>query len=191
MAQFQVPQFIETEDKVIGPLSWRQFAYVAVAGGISVILFLLLNPILWFLLTLVVGGIALALAIVPVNGRPMIVFLRALIDNIWRPKVYVFQPRTSGADAQELQLTATSARLVKGSRMPKGVPSASWRIGLPKIEGLKGLRQWLQTSKTALPRREKPLIKDLTDSQKQFKERYEVVRRLTGEKEVARRIDYR
>ena len=187
MAQFQVPQFIETEDKVIGPLSWRQFAYVAVAGGISVILFLLLDPILWFLLTLIVGGIALALAIVPVNGRPMIVFLRALIDNIWRPKVYVFQPRISEAYTQEFQPIDTSARLIKESRTPKGIPG----IGLPAIEGLKGLRQWLQTSKTALPRREKPLIRDLASSKKQFKERYEVVRRLTGEQEVARRIDYR
>ena len=187
MAQFQVPQFIETEDKVIGPLSWRQFAYVAVAGGISVILFLLLNRILWFLLTLIVGGAAIALAIVPVNGRPMIVFLRALMDNVWKPKVYVFQPRTSEADAQELYLTDTSARFVKESRIPKGIPG----IGLPSIEGLKGLRQWMQTSKTALPRREKPLIKGLTGSKEQFKERYEVVRRLTGEEEVARRIDYR
>jgi len=76
---------------------------------------------------------------------------------------------------------------VKESRIPKGIPG----IGLPSIEGLKGLRQWMQTSKTALPRREKPLIKGLTGSKEQFKERYEVVRRLTGEEEVARRIDYR
>lgn len=185
MAQFQVPQFIETEDRVVGPLTWKQFFYVAAAGGVSVILFLILTPVIWFTLTLFVGGIAVVLAFVPVNGRPMIVFLRALLDNIWRPKVYVFQPRSS---QEETKLTALPAKLTKERR---GLPITVPRIGLPRIEGLKGLRQWLQTSKTALPRREKPLIKDLAGPQKQFKERYEVVRRLTGEREAARRIDYR
>lgn len=188
MAQFQVPQFIETEDRVIGPLTWKQFAYVAAAGAVSVILFLVLTPLLWFLLTLIVAAIAIPLAFVPVNGRPMIVFLRALFDNIWRPKIYVFQPRSS---RKETELAALPPKLVKERRglsleIPKiDLPS------LPKIEGLKGLRQWLQTSKTALPKREKPLVKDLAGPQKQFKERYEVVRRLTGEKEAARRVDYR
>ncbi|MBI2506915.1 MAG: PrgI family protein, partial [Candidatus Colwellbacteria bacterium] len=177
--QFQVPQFIETEDKVIGPLTWRQFAYIGGAGAISVLLFLLLTPLLWFLLTLIVGGIAVALAIVPVNGRPMIVFLRALFDNIWKPKIYVFQPRTAEAAAP----APAPAKLVKGEyAQPKG---------LPETEGLKGLRRWLQTSKTALPKRERPLTEDLVRPMKELKERYEIVRRLTGEKEVARRIDYR
>lgn len=184
MAQFQVPQFIETEDKVVGPLTWRQFAYIAAAGALSVLLFLVLKPLIWFMLTLIVAAIAIPLAFVPVNGRPMIIFLRALFDSIWRPKVYVFQPRGS---EKELELPDTAAKLEKRHGLPIEIP----RIGLPRIEGLKGLRQWLQTSKTALPRREKPLPKNLAGSAKQLKERYEVVRRLTGEKEVARRIDYR
>lgn len=185
MAQFQVPQFIETEDKVVGPLTWRQFAYIGAAGAISVVLFLILKPLVWLLLTLVVASIAIPLAFVPVNGRPMIIFLRALIDNIWRPKVYVFQPRGS---QKEAEISALPARFTKERR---GLAIEVPRLGLPRIEGLKGLRQWLQTSKTALPKREKPLPKNLVGPAKQFKERYEIVRRLTGEKEVARRVDYR
>lgn len=185
MAQFQVPQFIETEDKVIGPLSWRQFAYIAAGGGISVALFLLLNTVLWFILTLFVGGIVITLAFVPINGRPMIVFLRALFDNIWRPKIYLFQPTGSEKISE---LPTITEKLIKRQR---GLPVERPKIGLPKIEGLKGLRQWLQTSKTALPKREKPLNRDLAQPLKELQERYEVVRRLTGEKEVARRVDYR
>lgn len=189
MAQFQVPQFIETEDKVVGPLSWRQFAYVAAGAAVSVILFLILTPLIWFMLTLVVGGVSVVLAFVPVNGRPMIVFLRALFDSIWRPKVYVFQPRGT---EKEAAISAMPTKLVKERHgLAIEIPPAGWGIGLPRIEGLKGLRQWLQTSKTALPRRERPFTKGLARPMKELKERYEVVRRLTGEKEVARRIDYR
>ncbi|MFM2424198.1 MAG: hypothetical protein RLZZ70_589, partial [Candidatus Parcubacteria bacterium] len=31
--QFEVPQFIEIEDKIFGPLTWKQFLYVG--GGLS------------------------------------------------------------------------------------------------------------------------------------------------------------
>ena len=37
--QFQVPQFIDVENKIIGPLSLRQFLYLAGAGLISFMLF--------------------------------------------------------------------------------------------------------------------------------------------------------
>ncbi|KKW33480.1 MAG: hypothetical protein UY78_C0011G0009 [Parcubacteria group bacterium GW2011_GWA1_53_13] len=42
MAQFQTPQFIEREAKIIGPLSFKQAAYVGVP--------LIINFVLWFLI---------------------------------------------------------------------------------------------------------------------------------------------
>ena len=35
--QFRVPQFIDIEDKILGPLSWRQFAYVLGAAAVAYI----------------------------------------------------------------------------------------------------------------------------------------------------------
>ncbi len=182
--QFQVPQFIETEDKVIGPLTIKQFGYIAAAGALSVLFFLILNLWLWFLLTLAFGGIGLALAFLPVNGRPLIVFLRSLLDNIWKPKIYVFKPGLPGEEASPE--IASLGKISKRSRTP---PSS---LGpAPSLHGLKGLWQWLATSKTALPKRERPLIQEFRAPGRRLKEKYEIVRKLTGEREVARRVDYR
>jgi hypothetical protein len=60
--QFQVPQFIETEDKIIGPLTLKQFFYVAAAALVSFSLFFVLATWLWLLITIILGGVAVARA---------------------------------------------------------------------------------------------------------------------------------
>ena len=69
--QFQVPQFIETEDKVVGPFTLRQFMYVAGAGLASAILYFTVTTWLWLILTLVLLGGAIGVAFVKVEGRPL------------------------------------------------------------------------------------------------------------------------
>jgi len=39
--QYQVPQFIEVEDRIIGPLTLKQFLYLAFAGAILFVLWFL------------------------------------------------------------------------------------------------------------------------------------------------------
>jgi hypothetical protein len=50
--QFQVPQFVEVEDKILGPLTALQFAYVAGGGGFLFAMWLILP--LW--LAILIGG---------------------------------------------------------------------------------------------------------------------------------------
>jgi PrgI family protein len=38
--RFEVPQFIEIEDKIFGSLSWRQFLYLSGGVGMAVVIFL-------------------------------------------------------------------------------------------------------------------------------------------------------
>lgn len=178
--QFQVPQFIETEDRVVGPLTLKQFAYIAAAGILVVIFFLLFNFWLWLILTALVSSVGLALAFVKVNGRSLIVFLRALFDNFWKPKIYVFQPRIPKTEAE-----------VKKIIIAHKEPRAPAEPKKPTLGGIKNLWQWMATSKTAIPRREQPLPRNFGHPPVRFKEKYELVRRLTGERELAKRVDYR
>ena len=90
MAQFQVPQFIETEDKIVGPLTLRQFMYLAIAGSLSGVCYLIFQPFLAVLLTLILMGLGAILAFVKVNGRTMVTFLGSAFSYIWNPKLYVF-----------------------------------------------------------------------------------------------------
>ena len=85
--QFQVPQFIETEDKIVGPFTLRQFMYVAGAGLGSAILYFTVATWLWFILTIILLGGAIGVAFVKVRGAPWVMsfFRRSVfIGNLKR-----------------------------------------------------------------------------------------------------------
>ena len=58
--QFQVPQFIEVEDKIVGPLTFKQFIYLAGGGGVIAILYAFLPLFFVILLGIPVAAFALA-----------------------------------------------------------------------------------------------------------------------------------
>jgi hypothetical protein len=92
--RFEVPQFIEIEDKIFGPLTWRQFLYVGGGVGLGVVLFIVDTPLIIFILfglpLMVISG---ALAFYPVNNRPFSFFLEALINYVRGQKLYLWKKK--------------------------------------------------------------------------------------------------
>ena len=86
--QFQVPQFIEVEDKIFGPLTFKQFIYVAGGAGAAYLLYRVLPIYLSGPLILGVGGLAAALAFVQWNGRPFILGMENAFYFLIRSKLY-------------------------------------------------------------------------------------------------------
>src|SRR3989344_3355462 len=85
--QFQVPQFIEIEDKIFGPLTFKQFVYVAGGAGAAFIAWTYLPH--WIAIFLVVP--ILALAFYKVNNRPFINTLEAAFRYSFGKKLYVWK----------------------------------------------------------------------------------------------------
>jgi hypothetical protein len=177
--QFQVPQFIETEDKIVGPLTLKQFIYVAISFLISFFLLSRLEFWLWIIIAAVLWGLSLSLAFYKPNGRPMINFILSAINYVWNPKIYLSRP----AYKKDVSIKAP-ADVIK-------TPAIKSIQGTPASGGIKDLLDRLVASKSAVPKREKPLIPGYKPAQKEIKERYEFVKKITGDREAARRIDYR
>ncbi len=91
--QFEVPQFIEIEDKIFGPLTWRQFLYVGGGVGISVVLFLVAPFFIFVLIGLPIGLLALALAFYPINNRPFSYFLEAMYNYFTSQRLYLWRQK--------------------------------------------------------------------------------------------------
>lgn len=107
--RFEVPQFIEVEDKIFGPFTWKQFVYLAGGGGVAVVLFLSL-PLFLFL---VIGGPIIALAVFlafhRVNNRPFSVFLESGFNYFTKRKEYLWRRK------KQQTITASSTRSTKAS----------------------------------------------------------------------------
>lgn len=86
--QFKVPQNIDLEDKIVGPLTLIQFVYVLVGGLICYIIFQLMpSQIGWVLLfDIPIALIFLALAFLKIQDQPLSHFLVAGLQYFNRPK---------------------------------------------------------------------------------------------------------
>ncbi|KKS65827.1 MAG: hypothetical protein UV40_C0025G0003 [Parcubacteria group bacterium GW2011_GWA1_42_7] len=91
--QFNLPQFVDVEDKILGPLTLKQFFLVVGVG--------LLLALAWYKLKLwifiIIGGpvIAFVLAILflKINGRPFSSFMISWFNFWTKPKTYVWKKK--------------------------------------------------------------------------------------------------
>ena len=115
---FQVPQFIEVEDKIFGPLTFKQFVYLAGGAGTIFIVYVLL-PLwagIWFIMP--VATLALALAFYKVNNRSFVYVLEASFRYLLSAKLYLWQRKGSPVTATPIVLGGEQAIAV-----PKLSPS--------------------------------------------------------------------
>lgn len=90
--QFKVPQNIDLEDKIVGPLTLIQFLYVISGGIIIYLLFLTLgSTFLFWVLAVPIAAIALALAFLKIQEQPLSHFIKAGLMYLGRPKVRIWQ----------------------------------------------------------------------------------------------------
>lgn len=89
--QFSVPQFIDIEDKIIGPLTIKQFLWLLAAAVILFIIWTALPLLLFIIAAIPVAGLFGALAFLKVNGRPFINFIISGFSFLITPKLYLFK----------------------------------------------------------------------------------------------------
>src|SRR3989338_9198817 len=89
--RFQVPQFIEVEDKIFGPLTFKQFIYIAGGAGIGVVLFIFLPKFLAILIFLPIAIFTAALAFYKVNDKPFINMVEAFVKYHFTNKLYIWK----------------------------------------------------------------------------------------------------
>jgi hypothetical protein len=90
--EYQVPQFIEVEDKIFGPLSLKQFIYVAGGVGLCVVIVLYLRPlILAIILAAPVAALTGALAFYRINNKPFIEILEAGFNYYLGNRLYLWK----------------------------------------------------------------------------------------------------
>lgn len=95
MQEHPIPRQITTfEFKLIGELTIKQFGYLAFGAGIAVILFFLTStipiPYLNLLIAAVPALIGIGFAFVPINDRPMDIWLRNLFKRLMSPTQYFY-----------------------------------------------------------------------------------------------------
>jgi hypothetical protein len=119
--QFKVPQFLEIEDKIFGPFTFREFAYLAGGAGLCYVFYKWLGLLAGAIPILLMAGFALTLTFYRPNGKPFIVALEAGFKFFTQSKLYIWKKEqkkiTDKKPQNENQFTRESAARLSGSKL--------------------------------------------------------------------------
>ncbi|MDP2665844.1 MAG: PrgI family protein [bacterium] len=141
--EYQVPQFIEVEDKIIGPLTLKQFIYIAGAAGLCFVFFVYLQIIIAIFLSLPVVALAAALAFYRLNGKPFIEVLEAGFNYYVSAKLFLWKHQEPTA-RETSSAAAAAAAAETAARIPRGTPKLTrgrlselaWSLDVKSVGGL-------------------------------------------------------
>lgn len=129
--QYQVPQFIEIEDKIFGPLTLKQFIYLAGGGGLCLIFFTLLPLYITVVLGIPTMGIAAGLAFYEVNGRPLIEAAEHAFAYFTGSKLYLWKQRQRDATAKvQPQAAASVATQIVPKLSESKLKDLAWSLNI-------------------------------------------------------------
>ncbi len=130
---FQVPQFIEVEDKIFGPLTFRQFIYLAGGGALGFILYAYLPFYLAIVPILAVVGLALALAFYQYNNRPLVLFLETAFRYQIAPKLYIWQKEEKKPENTPVTQVAREASIIVPKLSQSKLKDLSWSLDVKDV----------------------------------------------------------
>ena len=128
--KFQVPQFVEVEDKLFWKLTLKQFIYVAGGGGMCLIIFLSLPLFIAALLIMPIAGFSLALAFYKYNDRPFISVVESATKYLFNTKLYIWRKvdepaKPSTAAAPQEDVSSVFVPKLSDSKLKE----MSWALG--------------------------------------------------------------
>lgn len=136
--RFQVPQFINVEDKIFGPFTAKQFVYLLGGGAISYIIFRFLPIYLSIFIIAPIVLLSLALAFAKPNGKPFIFLLEAGIKYYLGSKLYLWRKEQKKIKrAEESQSSIQAKDIISGGLSESKLKDLTWKLDINKDGGRK------------------------------------------------------
>lgn len=119
---FNVPQFIEKEDKLVGPLTAKQLGWLGGAGTVMLLLWAVLDTGAFILACIPVAAVFGALAFYRPNGISLIAFIGSAVNFTWKPKMYVWNrtpeiEKTKKITHKKVKVIAKEGRVVNANKI--------------------------------------------------------------------------
>lgn len=136
MQQFQVPQFINIEDRIIGPLTLKQFLYLVGGGAVVVLTWTFLSPFFFVLVAAPAAALSSAFAFLKINDRPLPTVILNALNFYLKPRLYLWKrasaakPITRAAGPEE-----TAAHVKTPTLTESKLSDLSWSLDIKERLG--------------------------------------------------------
>lgn len=113
MQQFVVPQFIDVEDKIFGPITTRQFLIILTAGLIIFLAYKYADFGLFLAIAIIAGGLALLFAFIRVNGQNFHYFLLNILQTLRKPSLRIWNKNYSNEELNYWRTQKIAEAIIK------------------------------------------------------------------------------
>lgn len=144
MKQFQVPQFIDIEDKILGFVTMRQFFTMLIPLVIAGVLYFILDIWLMLIISLPVTGITAVFAFYRPNGMKFSRFVGSFLSYTFKPRLYVWkrEEKTTSLEALGNEET-TKLKKPKGLKSKKGDIETGSKVNEEELKKQEGESEYL------------------------------------------------
>lgn len=139
--QFKVPQFIDIEDKLFGPFTFKQFAYLAGGGGMIFVIYKMMPLWIGLFLIIPIAGLVGALVFYRINNQPFIYYLQAAITYALGSKLYIWKQRIRDDNEKDEEIEIKQTSVVPQMSQSK-LKDIAWGLDMKEDENTqKNLQQ--------------------------------------------------
>jgi len=139
MPEFTVPQFIEREPKLIGPFTFKQFMFVATAGGTCFFLYFIYgkkNLPLFIVVAIILMGVSLVLSFLKIKGYTLPTLIKNLFMYTLSSKIFIWKRKIAPPKFKKIE------------KFEKEEPEEKTTLKMAKRGHLQQLSTDVQTKKT-------------------------------------------
>ena len=123
--EFSIPQFIEQESKIVGPFTFKQFAFVGTAAATCLLLFFILPFYIFVILAIFLIGGAFALSFVKIQGIPLPTVFKNFLFFSLKPRIFLWKKKPTppvlikapSPKIEEEEEDRTALKTVRNSRL--------------------------------------------------------------------------
>jgi hypothetical protein len=114
--KFIVPQFIDKEDQILGPITVRQFLIMLVSVFAIFIAYKILAFVYFIFFAIFIAGFAGIFAFMKINGQPFHIFFINFLQTVTRPALRVWDKRPTDAELKAWVKVEVAAPVKVGVR---------------------------------------------------------------------------
>lgn len=118
MARYEIPQFIDVENRIIGPITFRQLIYFFAVAALLAIFWFLLKPLYFFLLAIPTVIITLMFAFLRIEGRSFFSFFLALFQYMFQPQTFIWKRSQPDIEKESAQALGYAISLAPPKKQP-------------------------------------------------------------------------
>lgn len=129
----QVPQYLDIEDKIIGPLTLKQFVYLLLGAGALFLLFNLLKLSVFIIVAIPIGILIFLVTFYKIGNQKFSQFVLSLLKFLGRPNIYTWKKLSpKKPDEEPMPKIIEKAKPAKKAPKESGLEEVQWKVELKK-----------------------------------------------------------